>query len=56
MPLYQRKEVMVMKCPHCDQMIDHPLSSRETMSEIDTLIVYCPACLAILGIVNVNQK
>lgn len=40
-----------MKCPHCERTIEAPLGKDMKVSGVDTVILICPSCQAILGAV-----
>ena len=41
-----------MKCPHCQVQIDSPSAKHACVDGVEVLIMICPECETILGIVN----
>ena len=41
-----------MKCPHCQVQIASPASRHACVDGVEVLIMVCPECETILGIVN----
>ena len=41
-----------MKCPHCQVNIAFPSSQHACVDGVEVLIMICPGCETILGIVN----
>ena len=41
-----------MKCPHCQFEITSPSSRHASVDGVEVLIMMCPQCETILGIIN----
>lgn len=41
-----------MKCPHCKVQIASPSSQHSCVDGVEVLVLVCPECETILGIVN----
>ena len=41
-----------MKCPHCQVQIASPSAKHACVDGVDVLIMICPECETILGIIN----
>ena len=40
------------KCPYCDQIISTPASLPANVSGVPVLLLSCPYCFKLVGIVN----
>ena len=45
-----------MKCPYCDNMIGEPLHWNHLVDGIRVMMLYCPFCSKVLGVVNVSAE
>ncbi len=41
-----------MKCPHCQLKMDSPSAQHACVDGVEVLILVCPECETILGIIN----
>ena len=42
-------------CPHCEQEVD-PLINKESIKRISYMLVLCPNCMRILGVMQDPKK
>jgi hypothetical protein len=43
-----------MICPHCSQSIESPVGWPATVSDVPVVMVTCPYCQKVLGVVNAS--
>ena len=41
-----------MKCPHCEAKISNPKGHHACVDGVEVLVVVCPECETILGVVH----
>ena len=44
-----------MICPYCDRPISIPHGTRKTVRFTPILVLSCPSCSKVVGVVNANQ-
>ncbi len=45
-----------MKCPRCESAITEPGGRSVCVNEVDVLMVICPHCETILGVVHLSHS
>ena len=41
-----------MRCPHCGSGAGRLSSTEKTIGSVNVIVIYCSACLKIVGVVN----